>query len=186
MSYVRFFIFLFAFLAYGMYWYSEYQNNLVSTQSTTDSKQANYTLLNANKTSFDEKGQMSNQLTAEKLEHFEKRQVTMLTQPQYKIYSKQRNSTWLLTAQKGTLQHQSDILYLKEKVHLSSLTYNEPISSLKTKALNIDLKTNTLHSNEDVTIEGDTFIIHGTGIKANLESELIEISSNIQGTYETP
>jgi lipopolysaccharide export system protein LptC len=186
MNYVRFFIALMGFGALTLYWYTNTINDEIAAEHKQDSSKPDYILYDVTQVSFNADGHLSGTIKAEQLKHFDQSHLSTFVMPKYTLYSQQRNSVWLLTAETGQLDHKSDILELNRNVHIQSLTHTSPVQSLTTENVDVHLNTDMLYSNDEVTIQGELFTIHGIGMIGDLTKELLEIKENIEGFYETP
>ena len=133
---------------------------------------------------YDENGQLSSQVTAEHMEHYQEKDLTLFNQPVYLLYGDDLSSPWRITAQQGRLHKLQGKVFLDDDVEIEAVNRQEPLQSVLTKHLRMDLITKTMESEEMVYIKGNGFKSQGLGLYADFNQETVRLKSQVTGTYE--
>ncbi|MCL1077470.1 LPS export ABC transporter periplasmic protein LptC [Parashewanella spongiae] len=176
-------IVLFFGTALYLYWQvqvkqSQKENNLPSVE------QPDYVATDLRSAEFNEQGLISSRVTAKHMEHYQDNNVTLFTQPVYIVYGTDRTSPWRITAEKGQFQKDMGKVYLQGDVTLQAVDLQEPLQSVNTNALEMDLITKTMTTEEMVYIKGNSFNSQGKGMFADKNAQTIRLNSQVTGTYE--
>lgn len=142
----------------------------------------NYEAINLNSKLFDKNGNLTHQVSAEKMEHFDLLGFVNFTQPQYTIYLQPSGSRWQLNADEGTF-YDSNRIELSSGVQINNLQPDDYIQSISTDFIEIDLTTKTIASDQPLVISGANIIINSIGFKANLETQQYELNKHVQTEY---
>ncbi|WP_350601600.1 LPS export ABC transporter periplasmic protein LptC, partial [Pseudomonas sp. 65/3-MNA-CIBAN-0223] len=89
-----------------------------------------------------------------------------------------------LSADRGQLNKNTSKVILENNVIIDAIDIEEPLQSLSTQAVTVDLTTMIGTSQEMVYIKGKGFIIKGLGLHADLNSQQLSLLSQVEGTYE--
>jgi lipopolysaccharide export system protein LptC len=133
---------------------------------------------------FDDKGRLNSRVTASHMEHYEDKALTYFTAPVYLVYPVDGKAQWRLQASEGRLDKNSGKVTLENNVIIDAISPEEPIQTLSTSQLELDLDTMIMTSDRLITITGAGFIIQGTGLNADLNAQEVSLTSQIKGTYE--
>lgn len=134
-------------------------------------------LINAVISSYAATGKLNYQLDAETLENFDNENSIKMTKP--KILHLE-DKPMQATSMQGVL-HNKEKLRLDGKVVLQQLDEN---ARLNTEHLDINLATKEISNNIAVIFTSDNAKITGKGLKANLQSEKIQLKNRVRGVYE--
>lgn len=132
---------------------------------------------------FDRNGRPSSKVWAEDMQHFEQLGLTQFGKPVLLVYPKNDNPAWQVSAQEGLLMGR-DKATLQQNVVISSQSDENQLNTLHTSYLEIDLVEQNLHTDRPVRLVGPNYILKGIGMRANAESEHIDILDKIQAVYE--
>jgi len=144
----------------------------------------NYVAENLKSVEFNELGMVNSRVTATYMEHFDATGMTKFTSPIYLIYPDKGQAKWRLRAEVGVLNKQLGKVVLENNVIIDAISLEEPIQTIKTSYLKLDLNTMIMTSDRTVYITGTDFIIKGTGLYADLNGQNVKLTSNVEGTYE--
>ncbi|MGB0893934.1 MAG: LPS export ABC transporter periplasmic protein LptC [Parashewanella sp.] len=176
-------IILFFSTALFLYWQVQVkqgqQAQHVSTEEIPD-----YVATNLNSLEFDKKGKLSSRVTAEHMEHYQNKDITLFAKPVYVLFGDNDATPWRVEAQQGLLTKEQSQVVLTGGVVLKAVDKQEPLQSVHTDSLKMDLTTNILTSDDKVYIKGHGFHSQGTGLFADKEAEIIRLKSQVSGTYE--
>lgn len=134
---------------------------------------------------FDEQGQVNTRVAAKHMEHFENTNLTFFTEPVYLVYPDNGKTQWRLRADIGNLDKKTGTIVLENNVIIESISPEGPLQSLSTTALELDLNTMIMTSDEKIFIKGNSFNIQGTGLYADLNAQEVQLMSQVVGIYET-
>jgi len=142
----------------------------------------NYEATNLRSKLFDKKGNLTHQVSAEKMEHFDMLGFVNFAQPEYTIYLQTSGDRWRLTADEGTF-YDDNRIELTNAVQVTNLQPNEYIQTISTNFIEIELGTKTISSDQPLVIKGANLIINGIGFEANLETQKYELKNHVQTEY---
>lgn len=134
---------------------------------------------------YNKLGLINSRVSAKQMEHFDATNMTYFTQPVYLIYPDNRQGKWRLRADKGTLNKVTGKVTLEDNVIIDSLSPEQPLRTVKTDFLELDLNTKIMTSNKRIYVTGVDFTIEGKGLYADLNAQTVKLTSQVEGTYET-
>ncbi|QGX40671.1 LPS export ABC transporter periplasmic protein LptC [Permianibacter aggregans] len=135
---------------------------------------------------FDAEGKLSYTLRSPRLDHFPERSASEIRTPIVQI-NRPKGPPWQMTATQALAQHQTGDMHLQGAVVLqreASADY-EPIKML-TDELMLNATAKKAESNSDVKFVSPSGQVTGTGLRADLSTEQLEILANVQGEYVRP
>lgn len=97
--------------------------------------------------------------------------------------NKEKQSTDM-TAKKGIMRHEQDILELQKAVVIKDLS-SDPISTLKTELLYYHPEKKWIDTDVQVTFTSDSSVLMGTGMDSKLDENILRIHSNVHSTFKT-
>jgi len=142
----------------------------------------NYEAKNLRSKLFDKNGNLTHQVSAETMEHYDMLGFVNFTQPEYTIYLQGDGSSWQLNADEGTF-YDNNRIELANGVQIRNLQPEDYIQTISTNFIEIDLLTKTITSDEPLVISGANVIINGRGFEANLETQKYELKNHVQTEY---
>ncbi|GIU23857.1 lipopolysaccharide export system protein LptC [Shewanella colwelliana] len=134
---------------------------------------------------YNELGQLNSRVSASHMEHYSDKNMTYFTQPVYLVYPDEGNAQWRLRSTKGTLDKASGRVKLENNVIIDAISPEEPIQTIETTYLELDLNTMIMTSDRTIRITGNDFLITGKGLYADLNAQNVRLTSQVEGTYET-
>jgi LPS export ABC transporter protein LptC len=164
-------------------------------------------------TQFTEQGQIQNKITADKIEHFKQSQVSEIAAASLTLSNSHQN-LWLLKADTGRLNHNSNQIFLADTVKIEQIIANQtdqaeqdstslsPGFELNTVNLLLDLTKQTANTNAPInmisragansvlsnkTIQIDQIKSHAIGLQADFNKEQFKLLNepNTQGVIHT-
>ncbi|NPE55269.1 LPS export ABC transporter periplasmic protein LptC [Dickeya dadantii] len=133
---------------------------------------------------YDPTGKLSYKLVAEKAEHYNADQVSWFTQPVATMFNEQTVATWSVQADRAKLT-KDRMLYLYGHVEVNSLTNDSQLERIKTDNAQINLVTQDVTSDDEVTLYGVNFTSNGLKMRGNLRSKTAELIDKVKSYYET-
>lgn len=147
------------------------------------SARPDYIADNLKSVEYNELGLVNSRVSAKHMEHYEEDNMTYFTEPIYLVYPEQGEAQWQLQSTKGTMNKNSGKVILENNVIINAINSSEPIQSIKTSYLELDLNTMIMTSDDNIYITGSDFIIEGVGLYADLNAENVKLTSQVNGTY---
>ena len=151
---------------------------------TTLSLIPNYQAVNLNSKLYDSTGNLSHQVVAEKMEHFEELGFTVFDNPIYTLYL-DSGEPWQITAAEGTLYSNNRIL-LETDVKIINLRTQEYVKQISTQFIEIDLEQKTLSSDQLVEIRGIDYFVTSVGLFGDLVTQQYELKDHVQTQFNPP
>lgn len=142
----------------------------------------NYQAVNLRSKIYDEDGRLSHRVVADKMEHYEELAFTVFENPVYTLYLK-NGEPWQLSADEG-VWYENNRIKLENNVTLVSLHPQKYINEISAEFMEIDLKDQTLKSDQLVTISGSNFIVTSIGIAGNLASQQYELKEHVKTKFD--
>jgi len=171
-------------LALILYWQAQIKRSEMDAVKVRGIERPDFIANNLQTTEFNQLGFVESRVSAEHMEHYASTDVTHFTKPTYLIYPENGKAQWQLSADRGRLDKQTSKVILENNVIIDAIDIEEPLQSLSTQAITVDLTTMIGTSQEMVYIEGKGFIIQGLGLHADLNSQKLSLLSQVEGTYE--
>jgi LPS export ABC transporter protein LptC len=130
--------------------------------------------------SFDQNGDLTDILEADRVEQFSRGRVSLLTRPRFYVHSGD-DKTWSAVAERGRFEEHSERLLLRRKV---VLRHDQTGLRLDTHALDIEVDDKTATSQKKVTVTQGSNRTTADGLFASLNDETITLKPNVETTYE--
>lgn len=141
-------------------------------------------MINVSYTEYNTLGQIHNHLFAPTMWHYPKKDSTFIEQPQFLLYTTQR-IPWYMSANYGESINNNKLIHLWSHVKLHQPQMpNNPETTIKTQAMTFYSKTSLAKSKEPITIIRPGSIIHGKGVRADLNHGKYMLLSHTNGIYE--
>jgi lipopolysaccharide export system protein LptC len=151
-------------------------------QTSDESWQPNYQARNLRSTLYDNDGNISHQVFAARMEHYQLLGFTIFAQPQYTIFLDSQEKPWQVVAKEGTLYEDNRIL-LETDVEIRSLDQNGFVQTIKTQFLEVNLIDKTMMSDQPVEISGKDFVVNSNGFEGNMLTQKYELLDHVQTMY---
>ncbi|MDF0533037.1 LPS export ABC transporter periplasmic protein LptC [Shewanella yunxiaonensis] len=168
-----------------LYWQVQNKRNSEATQLSTDVIQPDYVADDLRSVSYDQNGMISSRVSAKHMEHYEQDDRTVFTNPVYWVFPDKGQTEWRMTALQGQLDKHSNKVVLQNDVIIDAISPTEPIQSISTSYLELNLSNMIMTSDKNILINGQDFNITGLGLYADLNAQQVKLLSQVKGTYET-
>ena len=142
----------------------------------------NYEAKNLRTKLFDENGNLTHQVSAEKMEHYDQLGFINFMQPEYTIYLQNDDARWQLNADEGTF-YDNNRIELASNVKIRNLQPQDYIQTITSNFIEIDLASKQISSDQPLVISGANVIINGIGFSANLATQKYELKNHVQTEY---
>lgn len=163
------------------WWYSSPEENIII--SSERELIPDFIAEQLTRTVYNENGQLSELLQAERMEHYEWLGFTQLEKPVFTLLDRAHNLTWQASSVSAVL-YPNDKLILDGDVLLQNLAMNDLIERVQTSYLEMSLLSAQLSTDEEVTVFGSGFFMHGLGMQANLNEQTIFIKQHLRTEYQ--
>ncbi|GAA4901608.1 LPS export ABC transporter periplasmic protein LptC [Ferrimonas pelagia] len=133
--------------------------------------------------SYDANGRLAAEIAADSMQHYQQEALTEFDQPIYLIYPEDQPGVWKVQATSGRLQ-QNRYLLLQQQVVITAIEPEEPLRTIHTDHLTLDLETMVMTSDAPIRAEGELFTLNATGLWADLNHNKIELQHDVNATYQ--
>ncbi|MBB5322128.1 LPS export ABC transporter periplasmic protein LptC [Marinobacter oulmenensis] len=134
--------------------------------------------------SWNDQGNLEIRLTSPRIEQFEATSLATLETPWAQVYNASDAEPWIISADTGSLQQAEGILDLKGDVEVER-SANGGTTTLNTQALTLDNNTDTVFTDQPVTITEPFGVTRAVGMKGWIDQRILELNSRVEGQYET-
>jgi lipopolysaccharide export system protein LptC len=134
---------------------------------------------------FSAEGTLQHRIESTRMAHYSVIGLTELTQPTYHStieLSDGGTEQWHVRADKGSY-FEDDRLLLEDNVRITNEDGRSYIQAIETDSLTIDTVTQVISTDDMVLIYGPQFEVRGQGMRANLESQQLELSQHVETLY---
>lgn len=131
---------------------------------------------------YEPDGRLAHRIEAASMAHFSQLGLTELQQPRYIVYPSDGSATWQVTASFGSF-YDDQTLVLEQNVVIKSLTESDYIEEITTDYLVVNMVTETMSTEQPVTIRGVNFVVRGNGMNADLYAERLELTRHVETIY---
>lgn len=164
--------------------------NLTSRQTdnapvAADNHEPSYTMQKNITVVYDPTGKLSYKLVASHAEYFSADQLSWFTQPLATTYDEQGVATWSVRADRAKLT-KDKMLYLYGHVEVNSLTPDAQLERITTDNAQVNLTTQDVSSDDEVTLYGPSFTSNGLKMRGNLRSKTAELIEKVKTSYDIP
>jgi len=128
-------------------------------------------------------GKLSYKLVAEDVKYYAAGELSWFTQPVMTLFDEEALATWSVRADRAKLIKKW-ILYLYGHVEVDSLTTTSQLEKIKTDNARVNLSTQDVSSDEEVTIYGTNFTSNGMKMRGNLRAKTAELIDKVKTNYE--
>lgn len=128
-------------------------------------------------------GRLSYRLIADKAEYFDDEQLSWFTTPVATLFNDQGTATWSVRADRAKLTKEK-MLYLYGHVEVNSLTNDSQLERIKTDNAQVNLATQDVSSDDEVTLYGASFTSNGMKMRGNLREKTAELIEKVKTSYE--
>ena len=154
-----------------------------STPVGTDSQSPTYTSDDSHTVVYNPQGALSYKLVSDKVTYFSDDELSWFDNPVMTTFDENKVPTWTLRADKAKLT-KDRMLYLYGHVELNTLTQDSQLERIKTDNAQINLVTQDVTSNDQVTLYGRSFNSTGMKMRGNLRTKNAELIEKVKTSYE--
>ena len=176
-------LFLASLLLYLPVWMNTDEDQ--QTKPNVDALTATYQAKNLTTKLYNSEGNLSHQVFAKGMQHFDILGFVLFEQPKYTLYPTGGEASWQLTAEEGTL-YDTEVLQLEKTVQIDSLQADQFVKTVQTEFIEVLLNEQTVNSEEPVVISGTHYTIKGNGFTADLQKKHYELQNHVETIYTRP
>ncbi|WP_419792830.1 LPS export ABC transporter periplasmic protein LptC [Serratia fonticola] len=167
-----------ALIGWNMADFSDDDNSVpVNNQDPTYQSQHTVTVV------YNPAGQLSYKLVAEEVKYYTTDELSWFTQPVMTLFDEHAVATWSIRADSAKLT-KNRMLYLYGHVEVNSLTTTSQLEKIKTDNAQINLVTQDVSSDDEVTLFGTNFTSNGMKMRGNLRNKTAELIDKVKTNYE--
>ncbi|RZV03464.1 UNVERIFIED_ORG: lipopolysaccharide export system protein LptC [Serratia quinivorans] len=149
----------------------------VNSQDPTYQSQHTVTIV------YNPTGKLSYKLVAEDVKYYEADELSWFTQPVMTLFDENAVATWSVRADRAKLT-KDRMLYLYGHVEVNSLTTTSQLEKIKTDNAQVNLVTQDVASDDEVTLYGTNFTSNGMKMRGNLRAKTAELIDKVKTNYE--
>mgnify|MGYP000061658200 FL=1 len=149
----------------------------VNSQDPTYQSQHTVTIV------YNPTGKLSYKLVAEDVKYYEADELSWFTQPVMTLFDENAVATWSVRADRAQLT-KDRMLYLYGHVEVNSLTTTSQLEKIKTDNAQVNLVTQDVASDDEVTLYGTNFTSNGMKMRGNLRAKTAELIDKVKTNYE--
>lgn len=148
-----------------------------------DPKAVDYYAINAHAKQFLPDGGIQYDMTADKVEHLQASQVSLLTNPDMNLY---RGTVypWHVTSEHGEVNPDGTQVELIDSVRIARTDQKSRATVITSSRMTVFPQKQYAQTEQDVRIDGAGGVSTGKGMKAYLNDSKINLLSNVRGLYE--
>ncbi len=176
-------IIILAIMVLGLIGWNLSDSDSPKTLVEPDRSQPNYQTDKSVTFVYDPIGNLAYKLIAEKIDNYTADKVTWFTEPVLITYSEAGVPTWTVRAKKARLTNDR-ILYLYDNVQVDSLSADAQIQRISTESAIVNLTTQDVSSDDQVTIIGQGLNSVGLKMRGNLRNRTAELIEDVKTHYE--
>lgn len=128
-------------------------------------------------------GGLNYKLVADHVNHYAEQQITWFTRPVATTFDEDKVPTWTVKADMAKLT-QDRMLYLYGHVQVDSLTDASQLKRITTDNAVVNLVTQDVSSDDEVTLYGTGFNSTGMKMRGNLRNKTAELIEKVKTSYE--
>lgn len=151
--------------------------------ATQDNNEPTYMSDNSHTVVYNPTGALSYKLVSDKVTYFSTDAVTWFDNPVMTTYDENMVPTWSVRGDKAKLTNDR-MLYLYGHVEVNSLTKDAQLERIKTDNAQINLTTQDVTSDDQVTLYGRSFNSTGMKMRGNLRKKTAELIEKVKTSYE--
>jgi lipopolysaccharide export system protein LptC len=131
---------------------------------------------------YEPTGMLGYRLVAEEVKHYAELKDTWFTKPLVTVFNKNTDPGWTIKADQAKLTN-SRQLYLYGHIEVNNLEENPQIKQIITDSAHIDLVTQNISSDSEVTLLGPFFSSNGLKMTGNLKEKTANLIDNVTTKY---
>jgi len=131
-------------------------------------------------------GSLNYKLVAEEVKYYTTDQLTWFTNPVMTMYDKDKIPVWTVRSDRAKMTNDK-MLYLYGHVQVDSLTPDtSQLQRIRTDNASVNLVTQDVASDDEVTLYGTGFTSNGMKMRGNLRNKTAELIEKVNTSYEIP
>ena len=145
-----------------------------------------YVASNLYSRNFDEDGNLASTVFAKTMESYPELNLTIFYRPEVTLYTDQSQQTpsWHVKASEGSLYQEKEQLQLRGGVTITANDSNSQLQTMTTPALVLEIKSNQMHTDDQVKAVGPHLSMTGIGLHADLNQQNVEILQHVEAQYD--
>lgn len=165
------------------YWNVSPESFLEKPVAQVDESAIDYYAINAHSVQYLPDGKMQYDMTADKVEHVQTSQVTLLTKPDMQLY---RGTVypWHVTSDRGEVNPDGSQVELIDSVRIARTDQKSRATLITSSRMTVFPQKQYAQTDQDVRIDGAGGVSTAKGMKAYLNDSKINLLSNVRGQYE--
>ena len=149
----------------------------------TNNQEPTYTSANSSTVVYNPAGSLSYKLVSDKVTYFSTDEISWFDNPLMTTYDENKIPAWSVRADKAKLT-KDRMLYLYGHVEVNSLTKDAQLERIKTDNAQVNLVTQDVQSDDQVTLYGRGFKSTGMKMRGNLRTKTAELIEKVKTNYE--
>lgn len=165
-------------------WYPHINKPSDTVQSEDDVEFfPDYTADSLTHSQFDESGLLSHKVSAKYMESFDELGFTRFENAIFTIYDHKENNHWKITSDEAVL-YDNDRIELEKNVIATNLSDISYIKTIETDYIEVFVNDKKMISNNDIILSGERFTMKGSGLKADMEANTIQLINHVRTIYQ--
>ncbi|TKI06902.1 LPS export ABC transporter periplasmic protein LptC [Martelella alba] len=128
-------------------------------------------------------GALNYRLVADHVQHYALEQITWFTRPVATMYDENKVASWTVRADRAKLTGDK-MLYLYGHVQADSLIATSQLQHIRTDNAVVNLVTQDVSSDDEVTLDGIGFTSVGEKMRGNLRNKTAQLIEKVKTSYE--
>ncbi|MEZ3500150.1 LPS export ABC transporter periplasmic protein LptC [Pantoea sp. KPR_PJ] len=149
----------------------------------TNDQEPTYTSANSNTVVYNPTGALAYKLVSDKVTYFAADEVSWFDKPVMTTYDENKVPTWSVRADKAKLT-KDRMLYLYGHVEVNTLTQDSQLQRIQTDNAQVNLISQDVTSDDQVTLFGRGFNSTGMKMRGNLRTKNAELIEKVKTYYE--
>jgi len=138
---------------------------------------------NSQTIAYNPTGGLNYKLISDKVTYFATDSISWFDNPKMTTYDENKVATWSVRADKAKLTNDR-MLFLYGHVEVDSLTADAQLQKIKTDNALVNLTTQDVTSDDQVTLYGRSFNSTGMKMRGNLRKKTAELIEKVKTSYE--
>lgn len=151
--------------------------------TTGSDSEPTYTSAQSNTVVYNPEGALAYKLVSEKVTYFAADEISWFDKPVMTTYDENKVPTWSVRADKAKLT-KDRMLYLYGHVEVNTLTQDSQLQRIKTDNAQVNLVSQDVTSDDQVTLFGRGFNSTGMKMRGNLRTKNAELIEKVKTYYE--
>jgi len=170
-------------LAAAGYWNINPETFLEQRVAPVDAGAIDFYAMNAHSLQFLPDGKLQYDMTADKVEHLQSSDITLLTNPDLQLY-RGALFPWHVQSKKGEVSPRGTQVELIDSVRVARTDEKNRTTIITSSRMTVFPQKQYAQTEQAVRIDGFGGVSTGTGMKAYLNDGRMHLLSNVRGQYE--